>query len=451
MTFALTDGRAVVPGNRWDLLADREVAPARVAVVVAHYEQQRQLDLVLAALALQDHPRDLLEVVVADDGSTVPPRVAPSDLPVTVVRQDDLGFRAAAVRNLGAAHTDADVLCFLDADTVPEPSYVRRVSRLATVLPDAVTVGRRRHADLSGWTPADLPGWWAGSSAPTELTEPRWLRDAYARSGDLLRVDRGSYRFVISSVLCCGRELFDDIGGFDESFVGYGGEDWEFAHRAVVNGAVLYHARDAVAWHDGPDWGERDVAERAAAKNREASAVARLVCDPAARRSGLRYAVPAVAVQVDTTGHGLGSLVTTVGGFLGEDVGVWLTGAGADALHPHLGEDGRIHVGPVPDRVRRRCQATVTVRGRAVLSRAAVADLLARAAEPGVARVRVDGPDGAAVVVGASWAAHRARRWSTGAVRFADPADAERLGTDVVVPAADVGLVAADPEVGLSW
>ncbi|WP_176749579.1 hypothetical protein, partial [Mycolicibacterium grossiae] len=65
--------------------------------------------------------------------------------------------------------------------------------------------------------------------------------------------------------------------------------------------------------------------------------------------------------------------------------------------------------------------------------------------------VRVDGPDGAAVVVGASWAAHRARRWSTGAVRFADPADAERLGADVVVPATDVGLVSADPEVDLSW
>ena len=236
--FPLTDGRFVVPGNRWDLLENSSFRPARVAVVIPHYEQPRQLALVLRAIELQDYPGDLVEVVVADDGSTAAPDVTASPLNVTVVRQDDRGFRAAAARNLGAASTTAELLCFLDADTIPEPGYLRHLTRLAAHLPDVVSVSRRRHADLSGWDPAMLEGWWSGSVAPPTLTEPRWLSDAYDASADLLHVDPRSYRYVISAVMCCSRELFDDIGGFDESFCDYGGEDWEFAHRAVVGGAT---------------------------------------------------------------------------------------------------------------------------------------------------------------------------------------------------------------------
>lgn len=458
MTYPLTDGRTAVAANRWDLVADRPARAARVAVVIPYFEQQRQLDLTLAALALQDHPRDLLEVVVADDGSAHPPRVSdrgvgmPVTMPVTVVRQPDRGFRAAAARNLGVAQSRAEVLCFLDADTVPEPSYVRRISRLAAQVPDALVVGRRRHADLSSWTPQMLPGWWAGARRPPELTEPAWLRDAYAGTEDLLHVDHRTYRYVISSVMCCSRALFDDVGGFDETFVGYGGEDWEFAHRAAVGGAVFHHARTAVAWHDGPDWGERDVAERAAQKNREAVAVARLVCDPDARRHGLRYEVPETAVTLDTTGHGLGSLVHALAGVLSADVGVWLRGPEAGALLALLGAaDPRIRVGEVPDDVRRRCRTTVTLTGRVVLPPAGFAALLARCAAPATASVTVSGPPGTTVVVRSSWAVNRARRWGTGEVRLVDGADAEAFGSHVEVAADDVGLTVVPADAGLSW
>ena len=53
----------------------------------------------LAALRPQTHPAARLQVVVADDGSDPLPEV-PAD--VTLVSQDDRGFRAAAARNLGA-------------------------------------------------------------------------------------------------------------------------------------------------------------------------------------------------------------------------------------------------------------------------------------------------------------------------------------------------------------
>lgn len=260
-----------VPGNRWDLVAHRRPRPPRVSVIVTHYSQPDELARTLAALARQDHPRELLEIIVADDGS---PRVPVVPEGVRLVRQDDLGFRAAAARNLGASAATGDVLCFLDADTTPEPAYIRHLSRLPALLPEAVTVGRRRHADLSGLA-ADEPIEAIGPRH--ELTEPAWLREAYARSGDLLRADDRSYRYVISAVLACSRAFFDEVGGFDETFSSYGGEDWEWAHRAWQSGAVLAHVRDAVAWHDGPDWADRDGVDRADEGNRQSLLLSRRI------------------------------------------------------------------------------------------------------------------------------------------------------------------------------
>ncbi|WP_207208360.1 glycosyltransferase [Nocardioides glacieisoli] len=241
-----------VPGNRWDLAPPG--APRRtVSVVVAHYEQQAELDRTLAALGRQTRPPD--EVLVADDGSRNAP-VVPDG--VRVVRQDDDGFRLAAVRNLGVAASTGDVLVLLDADTTPEPSFVERMVALPEALPEALVVGRRRHADLAG--------------TGEELPEPEWLRTAYADTRDLLDADATGHRFLIGAVVACTRWWYDEIGGFDETFRAYGGEDWELAHRSWTAGGLLAHCPDAIAWHDGPDAGGRD--RDPAASLRETVAVA---------------------------------------------------------------------------------------------------------------------------------------------------------------------------------
>ncbi|MCT7661104.1 glycosyltransferase [Mycobacterium deserti] len=424
---------------------------ASVAIVIPYYEQQADLDRVLAALERQDYPNHLLEVIVADDGSSQPPVVDAAQLRCTVVRQANQGFRAAAARNLGAAASTAEVLCFLDADTVPEREYISNLVRLPSLVPDAVAVGRRRHADLDGWAPSQLSHWWSGGPAPRELPEPRWLVDGYAASADLLKLDHRSYRYVISSVMCCSRELFDDIGGFDESFVGYGGEDWEFAHRALAGGAVLHHARHAVAWHNGPDWALRPVAERTAGKNAEALALVRLITDPDARRHGFRYDVPDVAVEIDVGCHASGSLISTMSCFLDLDVGIWVSGAGADRLLTSLRlEDARIRTGRVPDRVRRRCRFVITVAGRVSLPRSDVGLILERCAEEGVGTVEAGAGD-IGVRCRSSWALNRERRWATGGVRLREQAATDCLSTTLTLPNGALDLVEVDRDADLSW
>ncbi|MDR6689102.1 GT2 family glycosyltransferase [Microbacterium sp. 1154] len=284
-----------VPGNRWDLVAHLEPDAPRVSVIVTHYAQPRELARTLAALRRQDHPHDRLEIIVADDGSPEPP-VVPEG--VLLVRQEDRGFRAAAARNLGAAAASGDVLCFLDADTSPEPEYVRRIARLPALLREAVTVGRRRHADFAG-VPADAPVEKYGPAH--ELTEPAWLREAYERSRNLLQADDRSYRYVISAVVACSRAFFDEVGGFDESFSSYGGEDWEWAHRCWQSGAVLAHVPDAVAWHDGPDWAGRGDSEREAEGNRQAIHLATKIPVDGSAGRGLLPTTPDIEVRVPVT------------------------------------------------------------------------------------------------------------------------------------------------------
>ena len=252
-------------------------APA-VSVVIPYFNDPAGLREVLAGVAASDFDGEV-EVIVADDGSTIPPEVD-SPLPVRVVRQEDRGFRAAAARNLGAAHARHPVLVFLDGDTVPGPGYLSAATRWVAAQERAVVVGERRQDGV----------------------EPAWLRDAWADTEDLERADETSWRFVLSCVLTCSTQFFRAIGGFDDSMVGYGGEDWEFGWRAWNAGAVFIHEPQAVADHREDDWAARRVADDGvsvagvAEKNAESQALARRITHPIARPQGVLFDTADVVV-----------------------------------------------------------------------------------------------------------------------------------------------------------
>lgn len=291
-------GEGPVPGA-----AGVAAEASEVSVVVPYYRAQTDLDRLVAALAAQDHPASRLQLVVADDGSPEPP-VLPADLPfdAVVVRHEDRGFRAAAARALGVRAAEGRVLAFLDGDMLPEPGYLSAACAAPAASGDAVVVGRRRHLRpervAAGWRP--------GEPVPEAdlLEEPAWLREAYAASGDLAVTDATSYRFVISAVLTVAREVYEDAGGFDPAFVGYGGEDWELAHRLWRVGGTFRHEPAAVAWQAGEDFGGReDPAAARAVKQREALVLASRITAPTARGHSLALVGPQrAAVRVRAEG-----------------------------------------------------------------------------------------------------------------------------------------------------
>lgn len=265
-----------------------------VSVVVPYYRDQDGLSAVLTGLAEQDHPGPI-QVIVADDGSPTAPSVGEYDgLEITVVRQEDRGFRAAAARNLGAAAATGEVLAFLDGDTVPQPGYLGAVVAALRREPGALVVGSRKHVDMS-------------VDPPRDLGEPQWLAQAWETTEDLRHADHTGFRYVISAVLSCRREVFEAVGGFDASMIGYGGEDWEFAWRAYQDGYDLRHESAAVAVHRGADWGARSLADLELArqqKNAESIRLATRITHPTMRQTGVVHAVPDLSVRWDRSAPG---------------------------------------------------------------------------------------------------------------------------------------------------
>ena len=163
------------------------------------------------------------------------------------------------------------------------------------------------------------------------------------------------------------------MGGFEEAFRAYGGEDWELAHRCWLRGADFVHARDAVAWHDGPDFGGRTGdAEALRSRNVEGLALARFVPGTATRGSGLVWAHPDVVVRLDDTDASDAQVVESVRSLLaGSDCGVWLrTGSALDVL-----DDPRVHRGEPPAAVLARCRFRVELDRPVVLTGATLQEL----------------------------------------------------------------------------
>ena len=232
------------------------------SVVVPTYNRPDALEAVLLSLAEQTC--DDFEVVVADDGSTGETAQAIARLRDTVgydlkhARQEDDGFRAARVRNLGSLATEGDYIIFLDGDCLVLPDFIETHRWLAergwwvrghrVDLNEGLT--RRvlaRETEVTGW-----PLWrWAIARAMGQVH----------RVGPLVRYRAQAFRKgrshrwagARSCNLGIWRDDFVAVDGFDESYVGYSREDSDLVIRLINNGVLRKEGKNAVSvihlWH----------------------------------------------------------------------------------------------------------------------------------------------------------------------------------------------------------
>ena len=228
-----------------------------LTVVIPAFECQPQLDLTLAALRAQRYPPDLLEVIVADDGSAQPlhiPDVAPPNTRLLRLDRTTTWGRARACA-AGAEAAAGDILLFLDADMIVFPDHLRAHARWHHVLPDAVTMGRKRFVDTAGITVADVAAA-AGAGRIFELLEDRphqdhdWVDKVIADTDDLTRYHPEMFRAAVGANVGMRRALYQECGGFRAEL--RAGEDMEMGYRLMAAGAVFIPERGAQSWHQGP-------------------------------------------------------------------------------------------------------------------------------------------------------------------------------------------------------
>jgi glycosyltransferase involved in cell wall biosynthesis len=209
----------------------RSATPPLVSVIVPVRDMDDEVRALLGALDRQTVPREQFEIVVAGDGSVSASLAALStgDDHVRVLAGPRLNSYAA--RNRAVAAAKGSVIASCDADCRPMPEWLERG---VTALQAADVVGG---AIL--FVPPARQTIWALLDMTTFLDQKRAVRSGYAVTANMF------FR----------RELFDRMGGFDDSQPNQG--DYDFVSRCVRAGATLVFAPDAVVLHPARETAER--------------------------------------------------------------------------------------------------------------------------------------------------------------------------------------------------
>jgi len=186
----------------------------------------------LESIARSDYPRDLLDVVIVDDGDADDSRPASAVLAVRdrldVSLRQTSGRGPAAARNFGASEARGTILLFTDDDCRVDSRWLRSLSEPIRNAPTTA----------------------AGGRILNRLGDNRWST-ASQRVIDLVyayyNADPGQATFLASNNLAVHADAFRELGGFDERF--RTAEDRDFCRRWLAAGHELIYVPGAVVEH----------------------------------------------------------------------------------------------------------------------------------------------------------------------------------------------------------
>ncbi len=193
------------------------------------------VNLVLGLIAQERQPDELVIAVMQATAYDLP-RTA---FPVRQLILGANGMRLAQARNAAARASSGEQLMFLDVDCIPDPRFVADYARHLDMI-DAVLMGEVLYL-------------------PAGTTDLGLDFDLFCADG-VKHCDRPGppvgplgdckdYGCFWSLNFAMRRETYLAVGGFDESYIGYGGEDTDFAKTVEHAGIELKWCRGARAFH----------------------------------------------------------------------------------------------------------------------------------------------------------------------------------------------------------
>jgi glycosyltransferase involved in cell wall biosynthesis len=203
-TAAVVDGR---PDNQ----SGPPRKTATISAIIPYYNGSRYIADAVRSVAAQTIPP--IELIIVDDGS---PDGGPAPyiggieapFPIRIVRKENGG--QASARNFGARISRGEFLAFLDQDDLWYPNHLRRL------------VGPLLREPLLGWVYSNLDeiderGRLIRIGFLDVLPVPHPKRSLH----DMLSADC----FILPSASLIRRTAFEQVGGFDEQFIGYEDDD----------------------------------------------------------------------------------------------------------------------------------------------------------------------------------------------------------------------------------
>lgn len=220
-----------------------------ISLVINTFDRPDALAKVLEGVSLQSRRPD--EVLVADDGSgeetwkLVESWTRRMVAPTQHVWQEHERFRRTVILNQAIRRSRGNYLIFLDGDCVPHRDFVGDHERLAE--PGFWVQGRRcfvKEPFVSEFPAGGVPVWWWSMRG----------RLSGVLKGIRLPVPIVKRSCELKGILGCNMAFWRDdleaVNGYDETYIGWGGEDSDLGARLyhlgrprkLVHGhAVIYH------------------------------------------------------------------------------------------------------------------------------------------------------------------------------------------------------------------
>lgn len=173
-------------------------------------------------------PDELIIVFMNDDLSVLP------ESPFRIIKaklDSEYALPLAAARNYAASLATGDLLVFLDVDCIPAPDLL--TVYLNADYQQCLITGKVRYLEN-----------FSGEALPLFNKLHSYSKPDPIRSS----LQTLSYELFWSLNFACSKQIYQIIGGFDELFVGYGGEDTDFAFSARDKGVSLQFV-NATAYH----------------------------------------------------------------------------------------------------------------------------------------------------------------------------------------------------------
>jgi len=225
----------------------------KVSLVITTYNNPLGLKKAAESALYQTRPPD--EVLIADDGSDDKTAEAvklfseQASFPVIHVWQEDLGFRAAMIRNKAISRSSGDYIILLDGDCVMNRHFIADHEMLSEE--GCFIQGKRILVNRGAVATFDH----SVADSPRVLLRMA-LTGKITNAHHLLRLARyqGLKNRKLKGIKSCNMSFFKKdiiaVNGFIEDFEGWGNEDSELACRFFKYGLLKkVHPFMAVCFH----------------------------------------------------------------------------------------------------------------------------------------------------------------------------------------------------------
>lgn len=195
----------------------------------------------------QDYPKDKLEVIVVDDGSTDGTARIVQKYNTRYIHQENAG--PAAARNTGWKAAKGEIVCFTDSDCIPHRNWIRELVMCYVSRVKGSNYTKISDFDLQ--TESDIGA--VGGSYDIANTgnllaeciheEILWRHSRMPK----IIMALGSYNLSVR------RDVLEMIDGFSEEYRCASGEDNDLSYRILKAGYKLCFQRDALVAHYHPE------------------------------------------------------------------------------------------------------------------------------------------------------------------------------------------------------